>query len=224
MKPRLTGALGVLGVAALLALAGCASGDRASKVVYPIKEVATESGGRVVSVQPYRVSCSQGQNHVQNAYQCPVLGARWDSDRAGVASLSVGIPNLKDASVTGADFHMGASEVVRVRNRSQVQPEAGAYPVTAFDVPLSFVERLAYGPRTWVRVYYGPDRQIDATIRSGEETAQATESLAHFMVAVDQASGRTPSADARRGGLFDRLGLGDGESGSGKGVEGMHPR
>ncbi|QNP49255.1 hypothetical protein [Diaphorobacter aerolatus] len=77
--------------------------------------------------------------------------------------------------VTGADFHLGASEVVRVRNKSSVQPPAGSYPATAFDVPLTFVEKLAYGPRSWVRVYTGEQRYIDATVNSGDDIAQAVE-------------------------------------------------
>lgn len=229
MKPRLTGAyamIGALGMAGALALSGCASSSKSSEAPKrgpQVKEEVTAAGEKRVSVQPYRVSCSQGQHNLQNAFQCPLIGADWTSTRAGVARMTISVPDLKGLEVTGADFHLGASEVVRVRNKSSVQPQAKELAATSFDVPLTFVEKLAYGPRSWVRVYTG-ERFIDATVNSGEETAQAVEGLAYFMKSVDQVSGRMPGEAARGGGLFDRLGLGDESGSSGKGVEGMHPR
>ncbi len=229
MNPRLTIALGALGMASMLVLTGCAGSGSSPKsekgYAAQVKQEVTPSGDKLVSIRPNRVSCSMGQNHVQNTYQCPVIGADWSSARAGIARLTIGVPDLSGASVsvTGADFHMGASEVIRVRNKSSVQPDAGAYSATTFDVPLTFVEKLAYGPRSWVRVYAG-ERHVDANINTGEDTSNAVQALAYFMKSVDEAGGRTPSAEARGGGLFDRLGIGGDESGSGKGVEGMHPR
>ncbi|QIL79343.1 hypothetical protein G7047_05045 [Diaphorobacter sp. HDW4A] len=231
MKPRLAIALGALGIAGAMALTGCASSGKSEKkpsandIAAQVKEGVSESGAKLVSIRPLRSGCSQGQHNLQNTFQCPVIGADWTSARAGIARLTIGVPDLTGAGVTGADFHLGASEVVRVRNKSSLQPTATAYPATSFDVPLTFVEKLAYGPRSWVRVYTGEERYIDATVNSGEDTAEAVEGLAYFMKSVDQGSGRTPSEAAKGGGLFDRLGLGD-ERGSsdGKGVEGMHPR
>ncbi|QIL69084.1 hypothetical protein G7048_00950 [Diaphorobacter sp. HDW4B] len=231
MKPRLAVALGALGIAGAMALSGCASSDKTEKkpgandIAAQVKQSVSESGDKLVSIRPYRVSCSQGQHNLQNTFQCPMIGADWTSARPGIGRLTIGVPDLKGQDVTGADFHLGASEVVRVRNKASVQPSGLTYPATSFDVPLTFVEKLAYGPRTWVRVYTGEQRYIDAMVNSGEDTAQAVEGLAYFMRSVDTSSGRSPSDVARGGGLFDRLGLGD-EKGSSnsKGVEGMHPR
>ncbi|MDR2336256.1 MAG: hypothetical protein LBE61_22550 [Burkholderiaceae bacterium] len=226
MKPRLTAAFGAVGVAAMLVLTGCA-GSSEKKVekgiAAQIKQDVTPSGDKLVSVQPYRVSCNLGQSQVQTTYQCPVIGADWTSARAGIARLTIGVPNVKDVNVTGADFHFGSSEVIRVRSKSSVQPAGSSYPATSFDVPLTFVEKLAYSPRSWVRVYTG-ERFSDANINTGEETGKAVESLAYFMKSVDEVSGRTPSPAAKGGGLFDRLGIGGDEGSSGGGVEGMHPR
>lgn len=228
MKPRLAVALGALGVAGVLVLSGCASSSSEKKpsandIAAQVKESVSESGDKLVSIRPYRASCSQGQHNLQTTFQCPVIGADWSSARSGIARLTIGVPDLKGLDVTGADFHLGASEVVRVRNKASLQPSGLAYPATSFDVPLTFVEKLAYGPRSWVRVYTGEKNYIDATVSSGENTATAVEGLAYFMRSVDQTSGRTPSELARSGGLFERLGLGD-EKGSGKGVEGMSGR
>ena len=226
MKPRLTIALSALSIAlGALALSGCASskGDGSKKGTAPVvKQEVTPSGEKLVSVQPYYASCTRGQFNIQDRYQCPVIGADWTSTRAGIARMTIGVPGLKDAEVTGADFHIGASEVVRVRNKSSVQSPAGDYSVATFDVPLTFVEKLAYGARSWVRVYTG-ERFFDATVNSGEDTARAVEGLAYFMTSVDQVSGRTPSESAQKGGLLDRLGLGGNDS-SGARMETSDPR
>ena len=230
MRPMLAGALGALGVMGALLLTGCASSSNSSNsssksgLAAQVKQEVTESGEKRVSIQPHRVSCSNGQNGVQSTYQCPLIGADWTSKRSGIARLTVAVPGLAGGEVTGADFHLGASEVVRVKNKSAIQPESKEYPATAFDVPLTFVEKLAYGPRSWVRVYNGDQRFIDANISTGEDTGKAVESLAYFMKSVDETSGRAPSEAAKGGGLFERLGISDEGSSSSKGVEGMHLR
>jgi hypothetical protein len=84
----------------------------------------------------------------------------------------------------GADFHFGSGEVLRVRSRSQTAAMQQGYPATAFDVPLRTMERLAYSPRTWVRVYT-EGGNVDETINSGEETSRAFTAMNYFMGGVE---------------------------------------
>ena len=187
MKALLAIALGVL------VLTGCASRQASNSLV---QQGVTPSGDKTVSVAPARLACS--------GYQCPVIGVQWSSARAGIAVMTLGVPDQK-AEVTGADFYLGSSEVVRVRSRSQTPAAAQAFPVTSFDVPLTLVERLAYTPRSWVKVHTA-ERSVDENLTTGEQRGKAAEGMAYFMDAVDKVSGRTPSPDAKRGGLFDLLG------------------
>lgn len=187
--------LGVLG-AMTVAMAGCVS----KQVLLPqVQQGADAQGVKTVSVAPEKVQCSKPQ--------CPTLAASWTGAKPGQAVLTIGLP-YQTAEVTGADFHFGSGEVLRVRSRSHSAAPAQGFPATAFDVPLRTVERIAYAPRSWVRVYTA-DRSVDETIHSGEEVSRAFTAMYHFMGSVQAATGQGPSDDVNHGGLMDRLGLGD---------------
>ena len=191
MKFWLVGALGAL------VLAGCANKQA---LVPQVQQGGDAKGVKTVAVAPEKVQCSRPQ--------CPTLSAAWTGAKPGQAVLTVGLP-YQQAVVTGADFHFGGSEVVRVRSRSQTEAAQLGYPATAFDVPLRTVERIAYAPRSWVRVYTEGGGSVDETINSGEEVSRAFTGMHYFMNSVQAATGQGPSDDVNQGGLMDRLGLGE---------------
>lgn len=191
MKFWLAGALGAM------VLAGCASKQ---SLVPQVQQAVDDKGVKTVRVAPDKAYCSRPQ--------CPTLAAAWTSAKAAQAVLTIGLP-YQQAAVTGADFHFGNGEVVRVRSRSQTAAESQGFPATAFDVPLRTVERIAYAPRSWVRVYTDNGSSLDETLNSGEEVSRAFTAMNYFMVSVQNATGKGPSDDVNQGGLMDRLGLGD---------------
>ncbi|MDR2324440.1 MAG: hypothetical protein LBE51_03405 [Acidovorax sp.] len=190
MKFWWVGALGAL------VLAGCASKQA---LVPQVQQGQAADGSKTVSVAPEKVQCSRPQ--------CPVLAASWTSAKDGQAVLTIGLP-YQQATVTGADFHFGSQEVVRVRSRSQTAPLAQGYPATAFDVPLRTVERIAYGPSSWVRVYTKGGASVDEAINSGEHGSRAFTAMHYFVTAIQTATGKGPSEGVNPGGLMDRLGMG----------------
>lgn len=191
MKFWLTGMLGIL------ALTACASKQT---LVPQVEQGVAGDGAKTVTVAPEKVACTQPQ--------CPTLAAAWTGAKAGQAVLTVGLPYQK-AEVTGADFHFGGSQTVRVRSRSRAEAPTLDYPATAFDVPLRLVDDIAYAPRSWVRIYTADGRIVDESINSGEQRGKAAEAMSHFLAAVEAASGQPANPDSNRGGLFERLGVGD---------------
>lgn len=189
--------LRLLGVVGALILAGCASQQG---LVPQVQQTVAEDGAKTVTVAPERAVCLRPQ--------CPVLAARWSSAKAGQAVLTVGLPYQR-AEVTGADFHFGGGQVVRVRSVSRNPAPALGFPATAFDVPLSLVGQIAYTSRSWVRVYTADARSVDETLNSGEQRSKAVESMNYFLTAVGSASGKPVQVEGNRGGLFERLGGGD---------------
>lgn len=188
--------LRLLGVVGVLMLAGCAS---QKSLVPEVTQGVAEDGHKTVAVAPAGAVCSRTQ--------CPVLAASWSSAKAGQAVLTVGLPYQK-AEVTGADFHVGINQVVRVRSRSSsAAPELG-FPATAFDVPLNLIAQLAYAARSWVRVYTADGRSVDETLNSGEQRGRAVESMSYFLSAVESASGKPLAVEGNRGGLLERFGDG----------------
>lgn len=189
MKFWLAGAL------AALALVGCAS----KQSLVPQIQQTVVDGAKTVTVAPESTVCSLPQ--------CPVLAAAWSSAKPAQAVLIVGLPR-QAADVTGADFHLGGGQPVRVRSRSRAEAPALGYPATAFDVPLRLVDQIAYTPRSWVRVYTADGRSVDETLNSGEQRSKAVEAMSYFVMAVESASGQAANPDSTRGGLLDRLGSG----------------
>jgi len=186
--------LRLLGVVSALILAGCASRQG---LVPQVQQAVAEDGAKTVTVAPERAVCSRPQ--------CPVLAASWSSAKAGQAVLAVGLP-YQAAEVTGADFHFGGSQVVRVRSRSRSPAPALGFPATAFDVPLSLVGQLAYTSRSWIRVYTADGRSVDETLNSGEQRGKAVESMSYLLTAIESASGKAVPVEGNRGGLLERLG------------------
>lgn len=184
------------GVLGAMVLAGCVSKQT---LVPQVQQATSDKGVKTVTVAPEKVLCMRPQ--------CPTLAASWTSAKEGQAVLSIGLP-YQQAEVTGADFFFGGSEVVRVRSRSQAAPLQQGYPATAFDVPLRTVERIAYAPRSWVRVYTAQS-SVDETINQGDQRSRAFEGMNYFVNNVQAASGKGPTDDTNHGGLMDRLGVGN---------------
>lgn len=179
------------GAAALLA--ACAS--QTGRLPAPQVTQASD-GAQVISSASAHLICDQAR--------CPVLTARWSSQRPAVVVLSVGLPYQR-AEVTGAEFHFGASQVVRLRVKSAQAPAAADYPVTAFDVPVSLIDSLAYNASGWVRVTMADGRAVEETVSTGDAQSDAVAAMRQFLRAVDGATGTPPDARARSSGLFDLL-------------------
>ncbi len=187
-------------LAAALVLAGCASQKTAEPQI--VRGTAAD-GATTVQVAPERLECQGGP-------RCPVLAASWTSAKAGQAQLSIGLPGAR-SDVTGADVHIGGSETVRLRLRVADAGAGAGQPgaaMSTFDVPLRLVDRMAYGSRTWVRVYTADGSSVDESLFSGEQRSRASQALAHFMAAVQSSGGKGAGVEGARGGLFDRLGVG----------------
>ena len=184
------------GVVCTALLGGCATRQT---LVPQVQQGVADDGAKTVTVAPQSAVCMR--------LQCPVLAGAWSSAKAGQAVLTVGLPH-QAAEVTGADFHLGSGQVVRVRSRSHVaSAPAWGLPATAFDVPLTLVGQIAYAPRSWVRVHTADGRSLDETLNSGDQRSLAVEAMHHFYSAIEAAGGNTSAAPANRGGLFERLGL-----------------
>ena len=193
MNPLPTAAWGAA-LAALL-LAGCASRE---SLVPQVRQDVAADGVKTVSVAPDRLACERGA-------RCPVLAAFWSSTRAGQAVLAIGLPGTQ-SPVTGADVHIGGSEVVRLRSTGQADVQDG---MSRFDVPLRLVDRLAYAQRVWMRVYTADGAGVAEYVNSGEQGSRAAEAMAHFLTAVQTAGGAGAGVQGPSGGLFDRLGVKD---------------
>jgi hypothetical protein len=188
MKLLWTAALGTC------VLAGCASKGAPPQV----RQGVAEGGAKTISVAPAKVACEAA------SAACPVLAAAWNSAKARQAVLIVGLPG-QQAGVTGADFHMTDAGTIRLRLPSRGPAPALGYPATAFDVPLAAVSQIAYGQRSWVRVYLAGGRAVDENINSGDQTGEVTQTLSYFLAAVQDAG--VEGANARgKGGLFDMFG------------------
>ncbi|WP_313073901.1 hypothetical protein [Melaminivora sp.] len=186
--------------ATLVVLSGCASRQ---SLVPDVQRQEAAGGVRTVSVAPERLACTGGT-------RCPVLAASWTSEKKSQAVLGIGLPG--QAAVTGADVHVGGSEVVRLRvplatpGAGMAQPPG--YALTGFDVPLRLVDQIAHGTRTWMRVYTANGMQVDESIFSGEERSRASEAMAQFLGAVQAAGGEGVGLQGSRGGLLEQFGGG----------------
>jgi len=178
--------------AAAMLLAACASGPAPTQA--PRVEEGAD-GARAITSASATLICDQPR--------CPVLTAGWSSRRPGLAVLTVGLPYQK-ADVTGAQFHFGASQVVTLRVKSAHAPAASDIPATAFDVPLSLIDTLAYASSAWLRVTTADGRAVDETVSTGEQQSDAANAMRQFLRAVDTATGTPPNARTG-GGLSDLL-------------------
>ena len=181
------------GIAGICVLAGCAGGKAA--FAPGVSQGVTEGGAKTVAVELRPLACLQQT-------RCTELGASWTGAKPALAVLTVKLPG-QGAEVTGADFHFGSGDPVRVRSRSATAPQGQGG--TAFDVPLPLIERIAFASRSWVKVYTADGRSTDETINSGDEAGRAVESLNHFLAAVSGAGGKVQGSQ----GLLERLGMGE---------------
>lgn len=175
-------------------LAACAS---QTPVTPQVEQATAQDGSQSVTTAPARLICVQPR--------CPALSAQWNSQRAGVVVLTIALP-YQTARITGADFHFGASQLVRLRVPSDEQApvQAGDAPRTSFDVPLSLIDAMAYKTDGWLRVITDDGRAVDETIRTGEQTSDAVDTMREFLHVVDAASGKPVDARTKGGnGLFD---------------------
>ncbi|QXL85803.1 hypothetical protein KUD94_04290 [Comamonas sp. NLF-1-9] len=180
------------GTAALL-LAGCAATDSR---LPQVQQGVTADGVKTVAVAPRSLLCEQAH--------CPTLSAHWSSQRAGVVVLVIGLP-FQTAKVSSADFHFGRSQVVRLRVASnEAAPDLG-YPATAFDVPISLIDALAYKPDGWVRVSTDAGTAVQESVSTGEAQSDAVDGMRAFLHALDSATGTPPQARRGGAGLFDLL-------------------
>lgn len=193
MNPLPTAAWGAA-LAALL-LAGCASREA---LVPQVRQDVAADGAKTVSVAPERLAC-------ERVSRCPALAASWSSARSGQAVLAIGLPGTA-SPVTGADVHIGGSEVVRLRSAGQADVRDG---MSRFDVPLRLVDRLAYGQRVWMRLYTADGAGVNEYVNGGEQGSRAAEAMAHFLTAVQKAGGTGAGVQGSGGGLLDRLGAKD---------------
>ncbi|MBZ0225667.1 MAG: hypothetical protein WBG44_09890 [Comamonas sp.] len=184
-------AAGALGL-----LAGCASHTPVTPLV---TQVSAPDGNQTVTTEPASLICVQPR--------CPALSARWSDQRPGVVQLTIGLP-YQTAQVSGADFHFGRSEVVHLRVPSTGAPEAqaGSYPQTTFDVPLSLIDSMVYKTDGWLRVATDNGRFVDETIQTGEMRSDVVDAMREFLRAVDAATGQPKDGRTKgHGGLYDLL-------------------
>ncbi len=176
---------------------GCGSVRQAPAAV---EQGVDAQGTKTVTAAPAPLVCS--------GPRCPMLGAAWSADRPGLVVLTVGLP-YQSSEVTGADFHLGPDGIVRIRLPVQGKSPALGYPATSFDVPLRLVSQIAYTPRSWLRVHTADGLRVDESIDTGEERAQAADTMATFLSMVQTAGGKSvPAVGTPRGGVFERLGVG----------------
>lgn len=178
---------------AVVLLAACASQNG----TMPAPQVTqADDGAQLISSASARLICDQAR--------CPVLTARWSSQRPAVVVLNIGLP-YQHAEVAGAEFHFGASQVVRLRVKSAQAPVTADYPVAAFDVPVSLIDSLAYNASGWVRVTMAGGGAVEETVSTGDAQSDAVPAMRQFLRAVDGATGTPPDARANSNGLFDLL-------------------
>jgi len=179
----------------LCLLAACAGH---TPVAPQVTQDSAADGSQTITTEPARLICAQPR--------CPALSARWSDQRPGVVQLTIGLP-YQAAQVSGADFHFGRGEVVRLRVPSTGAPAARTgYPETTFDVPLSLIDSVAYKTDGWLRVTTDDGRFVDETIQTGEMQGDVVDAMREFLRVVDAAAGKPKDERTKgRSGLFDLL-------------------
>ena len=153
-------------VVGAVALAGCASSGKGGTEA--IVQVQVDNAKRVTLIDfpPQLLDCGR-------VAHCPTLGVRWSSETPNRAVLLVGTWGQK-AKVESIEFNVRPHAPLRVRSAAK---EASDLPgVTAFDVPMDTIERIALGKGTWVRVTTS-DGVIDETMYTGERSSPAADAF-----------------------------------------------
>lgn len=173
-----------LALMALLTIAGAASASDA--------KVATDSfdGATRVSIDPHGLDC--GMQMV-----CPLVGARWTSNRKDEAVLQVEVINAYAAirgvqlNVDGEILELAPLDQSGTRFDSNVAT-AGRAPVTRYSsrdylVPLALVPKLLAAQSVKLRVVTA-DGTVDGTLSGGKKPSKAFGALQRFMAKVPTSS------------------------------------
>lgn len=157
-------------IAGAIVLAGCASAGKGGTdgVVQVVEDKAKALKTVQFASQP--LECDRALN-------CPVLAARWSSATPKRAVLLVGVPGSA-AAVDEVVFHARPYAPQRIRSKSS---QADVPGMTAFDVPMETLERIAFAKTTWVEVRLG-DRTIREDMSTGEKRSAADSALKRLMV------------------------------------------
>lgn len=165
MKQRLWQAMGA--VAAVLALAGCASADKKGGTE-AVVQVNVDNARRVTDIgfAPQAVECGL-------VAHCPTLGVQWSSETPNRAILLVGTRGGK-AKVESLEFNARPHAPLRVRSLAKQGSDQPG--VTAFVVPMDTIERVAFGKDAWVRLYTD-DGVIEELMHNGERSSRASDAF-----------------------------------------------
>lgn len=164
MKQWIGVALGVL------VLAGCASsGKGGTEAVVQVQE-DKDTRVKTVAFAPQPMDCGR-------VAHCPTLGVRWSSTTPNRATLLVGTWGGQ-AQIEAIEFNARPHAPLRVR--SKAKDPSGLPGVTAFDVPMDTLERVALGSAAWVRLTT-TGAVIDENLYSGERSSQAADALKRLM-------------------------------------------
>lgn len=158
-------------IAGAVLLAGCAStGQRSADTVLQVVEDKAQAL-KTVEFAPQPLECDR-------SLHCPTLAVRWSSAAPKRAVLLVGVPG-GTAAVEEVVFHARPHPPQRIR--SQSRQAAGVPGMTAFDVPMDTLERIAFAKGTWVEVQVG-GRTIREDMSTGEKRSAADIALKRLMV------------------------------------------
>lgn len=153
-----------------LVLAGCASsGKGGTEAVVQVQEdKATQV--KTVAFAPLPMDCGR-------VAHCPTLGVRWSSTAPNRATLLVGTWGGQ-AQIEAIEFNARPHAPLRVR--SKAKDASGLPGVTAFEVPMDTLERVALGSAAWVRLTT-TGAVIEENLYSGERSSRAADALKRLM-------------------------------------------
>ena len=104
---------------------------------------------------------------------CPTLGVRWSSTAPNRATLLVGTWGGQ-AQIEAIEFNARPHAPLRVR--SKAKDASGLPGVTAFEVPMDTLERVALGSAAWVRLTT-TGAVIEENLYTGERSSRAADAL-----------------------------------------------
>lgn len=157
-------------IAGAVMLAGCASaGKGGTDTVVQVVEDKTQAL-KTIEFAPQPLECDR-------ALHCPTLAVRWSSATPKRAVLLVGVPG--GPVVEEVVFHARPHPPQRVRSKSS--QTAGVPGMTAFDVPMDTLERIAFAKGTWVEVSAG-GKTLREDMSTGEKRSAADMALKRLMV------------------------------------------
>lgn len=153
-------------VVGALVLAGCASASKGGSEA--VVQVKVDNARRVTTIAfaPQPMDCGR-------VAHCPTLGAQWSSERPNRATLLIGTWGGQ-ANVQAIEFNARPHAPLRVRSKASQASELPG--VTAFDVPMDTLERVALGKGAWVRVTTD-GAVLEENLSTGERSSPAADAL-----------------------------------------------